>query len=107
MARLIKTTGDIVDVEPAQGPAFSLAELQAFVGGYIEAIRGSHEFGPSLDWWMILNEDGKRLELPINVWATLILHTLGGASDDYVVGDVLLATGRECGNEPDEDEAAL
>lgn len=39
MARLIKTNGLVVDIDPVNGTDFSLQELQACVEGYIEIVR--------------------------------------------------------------------
>jgi hypothetical protein len=83
-------------IAPADGRTFQLAELQAIIGGYIEALR--------LDdgRWMFLNEDGKRLELVLNYAATTIMaHRL--AYDDYIVGTVVICDSVEAGaNDADE-----
>jgi hypothetical protein len=58
--------------------------LHALVGGYIEAYRI-----PGHDARMYMNEDGRRLALPLNVRASDLLQTT-------VVGDVVvLGTGAE------------
>ena len=97
MALYLRARGDILDLRPdaGAGAAFTLAELQQLVGGYIEVVRAPT--GPAITEpvWMVLNEDGKRLRLPINELATAILYE--GALVDYVVGDVLLATWAEIG----------
>jgi len=40
MAKLFKTDGTVEDVKP-KGKKFTLAEMQKFVGGYIEAVPDS------------------------------------------------------------------
>jgi hypothetical protein len=91
MAWLLKAAGGVDKVLPANGRAFSLAELQAVVGGYIEVVR-------ALDgMWLVLNEDGKRLELPRNDLATGTYIAAGGVPWDVIVGDVLLADSVEIG----------
>lgn len=91
MALLIKTDGTHAWVAPADGDAFTLKELQGFVGGYIEMV-------PALDDdLMVLNEDGKGLRLPLNRAATLIFHVAGGALFDYIVGNVIIGTRHELG----------
>jgi hypothetical protein len=88
MATLIPAHGEIRELVPANGRAFTLAELQAIVGGYIEAI------GVPDGRLMFLNEDGKRLQLPINNEATArVRHRL--MPGDVIVGDVILCTRRE------------
>lgn len=107
MATLLTTTNEQRPVRPAQGTGFSLAELQAFVGGYIEVVRTSlvepGKAGGPL--FLVINEDGKRLGLAVNLQATVIYHRAGGRQDDLVVGDVVLATQREL-DEPEEAEEA-
>ena len=103
MALLIKARpGLFVRVVPDNGRAFSLLELQRFVGGYIEIVRmrGRNRL-------IVLNEDGKRLQLPTNELATRLLHHAGGSLFDWVVGDVILGTLAELGgadDDVDEDE---
>jgi len=66
-------TGAIDNVRLA-GPIVSLEELQKAVGGYIEVIPGSRLRA-------YCNEDGHRLQLPRNVFASARFHQL-------LVGDV-------------------
>lgn len=89
MALWIKSNGAVDTVTPAVGEAFTLEELQRIVGGYIEIVRAT------AGRWMVLNEDGKRLDLPLNIVATVMYHAAGGREDDVIVGDVLVATRRE------------
>jgi hypothetical protein len=91
MAILLKAAGGVEEVRPAHGRTFVLEELQAFVGGYIEVVR---TVGGQ---WLVLNEDGKRLNLPPNERATGILLVSGGIPSDVVAGDVLLADSVEIG----------
>jgi hypothetical protein len=49
------------------------------------------------DRWLVLNEEGKLQQMPVNQLATRLYHLAGGALDDFVVGDVVLATGTEIG----------
>jgi hypothetical protein len=99
MAQLLKAAGGVEAIRPANGRTFVLAELQAFVGGYIEVVR-------ALDGrWLVINEDGKRLELPPNANATELYREAGGVPWDVVVGDVVLLTWEEM-REPDEQDEA-
>lgn len=76
MAKLIKFTGTVEEVKPANGTnCFTLEELQGFVGGYIELV-------PFKPFPLIVNEEGRLLELPINETATEI-------SGIILVGNVL------------------
>ena len=85
MARLLRCDGSVESVEPLNGVDFTLGELKHFVGGYIEVVYlGS-------GWLMVVNEEGKLLNLPINRTATQLY---GNPSNDYIVGDVVLC--RDC-----------
>ncbi len=97
MATLIRAGGGPEDVQPADGHAFTLPELQQIVGGYIEVVRAAD------GRLMFLNEDGKRLNLPWNGFATFLVRGLIG-DDDYIVGDVVLCTRTEAGEDAEEEE---
>ena len=75
---LIKANGEMTHVNPADGKAFTLEELQGFVGGYIEIVttlRGNK---------LVVNEEGKLNGLPVNIIATEIY-----GQEDVIVGDAL------------------
>jgi Domain of unknown function (DUF3846) len=94
MALVITSRGTMRNVSPASGPAFTLPELQAIVGGYIEAVRVPGG-GARL---MFVNEEGKREGLPLNPIATrLVWPSL--QFDDYIVGDVIVCSRIEAGEE--------
>lgn len=59
MAKIFKTDGQVISVQPKNGKDFSLKELKAIVGGYIEIIRMN-------DKYMVVNEEGKLDQLPCN-----------------------------------------
>jgi hypothetical protein len=89
MAQLIKANGETSKVLPGNGKVFTLQELQSFVGGYIEFRHINGEI-------MVMNEEGKLMGLPNNDEATNVLMELKAiASDDYVVGDVLICLKKE------------
>ena len=92
MATLIPAAGEAREIAPADGQRFSLAELQAMVGGYIEALRAPD------GRWLFLNEDGKRLELPVNAAVTQLM-ALRLQPGDYIVGDVIICNRIEAGEE--------
>lgn len=76
-------------VKPANGRGFTLVELQGYVGGMIEV--SSFPDGR----FMVSNEEGKLLLLPVNVEATMIYRRAWAehsswAAADTIVGDVLL-----------------
>ena len=60
MATLYNADGSTVKVSPANGRAFTLAELQALVGGFIELVPGTAQ-RPAL-----CNEEGRLARLPFN-----------------------------------------
>lgn len=77
MAQIIKTTGEIIETEPSNGTDFSLTELQAVVGGFIEVVHLSD------GRLMVVNDEGKLNGLPINPKASELYP-------DIIVGDVLV-----------------
>jgi hypothetical protein len=95
--------GSPVYVVPATPPAFTLGELQRFVGGFIErvvlpyltrtGINGDGEPEPLI---MFVNEDGKRLGLRRNGFATALAR---GALQpgDVIVGPAIVCTLDEAG----------
>jgi hypothetical protein len=83
MATVIKVDGTVATVEP-KARHFSLEELQGFVGGYIEIIQ-LHD-GRA----MVLNEEGKLEGLPFNAEATGLARLAGIATNDYIVGNVIV-----------------
>ncbi len=84
MATTIKTNGETMDVKPKNGTDFSLEEMKEIVGGYIEVL-----FLEGGDL-MVVNEDGKNLNLPINTEATKIIDGDMYYDGDVIVGDVLI-----------------
>lgn len=100
MARLLRTDGTTEEVTPASGVAFTLPELYRLIGcQMIELIRlRSGNF-------LVLDEEGKaswrRPMKPRNLNASLA--ALGVIRpDDFIVGDALVVTGAEIGEEEDE-----
>ena len=85
MATLYKTSGEKVEISPKNGKRFSLVELQKLVGGYIEYI---HLKGHIL----VVNEDGRLMNLPVNPGATQLARQFGY---DFIVGDAVYCKTRE------------
>lgn len=83
-AKIYKADGTIIDnIVPENGTDFQLGELQKIVGGYIEIVSLlDNEI-------MVINEEGKLADLPINENATEIYNEVDGFYD-YIVGDVLV-----------------
>lgn len=69
-------------------PSVPLEDLQRCVGGHIEIV--SPAFLEPLDPFllMVLDEDGKFKEKPVNDLASLLYHN----PFDFIVGDVVLGT---------------
>lgn len=88
-ATLLQVDGEInmLEIKPANGIDFTLAELQKLVGGYIEVL--ALPDGRIL----IINEDDKGLNLKPNTWATRIARMAGIAEGDWVVGPAVLCEG--------------
>lgn len=78
MSKIYKTTGEVIEVEPKNGKDFKLKELQEIVQGYIEIVN----FSPTE--YMVVNEEGHLIGLPLNPSATILYKK------DIIVGDVLI-----------------
>ena len=84
MATLYKTDGTKVEVSPANGKDFKYDELKGFVEGYIEIVNlGKKKV-------MVVNEEGKLMNLPVNNEATRIMAEMLPMSRDYIVGNALV-----------------
>lgn len=82
-AQIIKTTGEVWEIEPKNKTDFSLEELQEIVGGYIEIVQlGNRKV-------MVANEDGVYLELPLNRKASNIYQR------NLIVGDVVICSSNQ------------
>lgn len=90
MAQIIKTDGTRIEVSPKNGKDFSLEELQEIVGGYIEIVECEKNI-------MVINEEGKLMNLPFNHIATLEWYRACPwmCCADIIVGDVLLCKSNE------------
>ena len=81
-AKLIKSNGNVSEVEPKNGINFSLEELQQFVGGYIEIVPIKN------GRFMVVNEEGKLSNLPFNLLASAEYNEI--VRGDSIVGDALI-----------------
>jgi hypothetical protein len=81
MTTLIESNGTETVVLPANGETFTLEELQNLVGGYIELTYTTDSR------MMIVNEEGKLKQSPVNLRATL-RHAYGAV--DTIVGDAVV-----------------
>jgi len=78
---IVRIDGTIEHVEPENGTNFTLDELKkAIGGGYIEVVP------LTFDKVMVVDEDGKRKQLALNVAATRIYN----GPNDFIVGDALV-----------------
>lgn len=83
MAKIYKANGEIIDIEPKNGKDFKCKELNEIVGGHFELVN------LLFDRFMVVNEEGKLMGLPINEKATTIFQTELGPYD-IIVGDCLV-----------------
>ena len=83
MALRIEPDGSMVDVFPGDGHRFTLPELQAQVGGYIEPVRPlmETEFNGYTIQTIYVNEEGLLMGLEHNLKASMIVgkHIVGNA----------------------------
>jgi hypothetical protein len=83
-AVLYKTDGTTEEVEAKNGKDFSLEELQKYVGGYIEVVNLNTKL------IMIVNEEGKLNNLPLNERATTMFINFQHKVNDVIVGNALV-----------------
>lgn len=88
MAEIINTSGVRTKIHPKDNQ-FQLEELQKIVGGYIEIVW----FRDGSDRIMVVNEEGKLNNLPMNMVATVEAWN-GKAikAHDCIVGNVLICS---------------
>jgi len=96
MALLITPDGKTCAVSPKNGSAFTAAEIQALVEGWLEYVRLRDG---RLMW---INEEGKLRRLPHNPLATMLARSALRPGDS-IVGPVVVTTRQEAG-EPAPDE---
>ena len=83
---IINANGAKTEVTPKSGNSFTIEELQEHVGGYIEIIRLTNKY------LMVVNEEGKLLNLPFNSEATDIARRHKAIyPNDMIVGNALVA----------------
>ena len=90
MATILKTDGTRKNTNPKNKKYFIAKELNAVVDGYLEIIGLPNE-----DALMVLDEDGKRKDKPINTEATRLYRKNFPHISDFIVGDVLICGKRE------------
>jgi hypothetical protein len=92
MAKLIRTDRTEERVKPGD-EWFTVDEMTTYVGGFFEAIQVT----PSQV--MYFNDDGQRLQLPVNALATELLHRYRPHhAATILLGDVLMASLKETGD---------
>ncbi len=86
-ALLYKTDFSVEEIKPDNGRYFKLEEMQKYVGGLIEIIPLD---GEGLeDKLLVVNEEGKLINLPFNLFATAEWEKYYGQTD-YVSGDAII-----------------
>jgi hypothetical protein len=81
-SKILKTNGEQIEVAP-KAKYFSLSEMQEIVGGNIEMVFLKNNL------IMVVNEEGKLDNLPLNATATLLMMN-SSKSADFIVGNVLV-----------------
>lgn len=86
-ALLYKTDFSVEEIKPANGRYFKLEEMQKYVGGLIEIIPLD---GDGLEEkLLVVNEEGKLINLPFNLFATMEWVKYYGETD-FVSGDAII-----------------
>lgn len=92
-AMLLGTDGQLTEIRPSKGKSFKLPQLcQALGCEWIDVITPQH--GPYQGYIMVIDDEGKFKELPINPLATAVWYQIYPLADyspvDVVAGPVLL-----------------
>lgn len=95
MATLYRANGTEEEITPADGHGFTLEELQALVGGFIEMVTLgiSYPDRKKERKALIIDEEGKLKNKPVNDLASVVWHsyaTRAGLMPDHIVGDAVL-----------------
>ena len=89
-AYVLTYKGERLEAKPKRGEdgrereTFPLEQMQDIVGGYIEVV------GLTDEVLMVVNEEGKLNNLPLNKEATKLFWRCFPESPDYIVGNVLV-----------------
>ena len=87
VALLYKTDFSVEEIKPANRRYFKLEEMQAYVGGLIQILPLD---GEGLeDRLLVVNEEGKNIGLPFNLFATVEWIKYYGETD-FVSGDAII-----------------
>lgn len=85
MAQIIKSSGDIIEIEPKNGKEFSLKELQEIVDGYIDIVRLND------GRYMVVNDEGLINDLPVNFETSIMYYRkIDILRGSCICGDVLI-----------------
>lgn len=85
VAKFIRVTGESEEIIPTNGMAFTLEEMQGYVGGNVQIV----ELGKG--YIMAFDEEGKIKEYENNFCATII--AIGSRAiypTDYIAGDAVV-----------------
>jgi hypothetical protein len=96
--QFISASGKTANIYPTLGGTFSLEELQQYVGGMIEIV--------ALDDGrvMVLNEEGKLLNLPYNAIATELFNQGGRMWWEPIAGDVVVCEPEYLESDDDDED---
>lgn len=83
MAKLYKTTGEVIEITPKNGKKFTLEEAQEYVGGYVELVELKHREQ------LICNEEAICYDMPYNKKASEVLAETYGPHCQDLFGDVI------------------
>lgn len=85
MAQIIKSSGEIIEVEPKNGKDFKIEEVQKIVDGWVELTHLSD------GRYMLVNEEGLINDLPVNLEASKLYYgKIAMLNGHYICGDVLI-----------------
>lgn len=85
VAKLFRASGTLEEIAPVNGMAFSLKEMQGYVGGNVQIVELDKEY------IMAFDEEGKIKGYEMNLCATIIGRGNRAIYPvDYIVGDAVV-----------------
>jgi hypothetical protein len=96
LALIVWTNGIAELTRLPDSPGAQVTAVNEILGGYMEPVRPA-----GVDWIAYINEEGKRLELPVNVQADALVRTMGFR---FMPGDFLVGPAVFLGTDGSPDE---
>lgn len=113
MANFMKSKEFAVMIDATKGPVIkkvSKSEIDSFIHDVVEGYFEAHQIKPiggQADLMLLINEDGRRQELQLNPWATVLFSNRGLLDTSFfILGNAVILRKRGVELEPFTKEEA-